>query len=424
MMISSDFKQFKNHIHWNSVLEIVTRLNQGGHTALIAGGAVRDALLGRPFADFDIATSATPEQVESLFPNTRPIGKAFGVILVIQNGVGFEVATFRGEKGYQNGRHPTEVYFTDAKEDALRRDFTINALFFDPLEEKIIDVVNGIQDLESRLVRAVGDANHRFLEDHLRIIRAVRFAAQLGFELESSIYQAVINHRGLLKTISQERIWSELEKMHRIESDLERGWGLLCSTGILDVLFGGDIEMNNLKGELTERFHLNTDERLVLFLLLLIYPTALKRDESPDLLWKKTLNTFKSPQKIIRLGLDQLKSLTVVKDQNMEFIDQALGLSTDAFELFFAFWSQSCIKDKVIIRQFRHSLRELLLQDGERLKWPTPLLDGNELLKLGLKPGPEIKLWLKRAYRHQLLEESDLPSLTRWLKAALERSQA
>src|SRR5687768_15946789 len=173
---------------------IVRRLQKAGFEAFWVGGCVRDFLLGREPQDFDIATNARPEQTENLFPKTIPVGKQFGVLLVVEDGQEFQIATFRAESGYQDGRRPENVRFSDAREDAIRRDFTINGLFFDPISEQLHDWVDGEKDLRGKLIRTIGSPDERFGEDHLRLLRAIRFAAQLGFNIEPHTFAAVKKH--------------------------------------------------------------------------------------------------------------------------------------------------------------------------------------------------------------------------------------
>lgn len=203
---------------------IVRRLREAGHTAYFAGGCVRDALLGLSPTDFDIATDAPPGRVRELFPHSAEVGASFGVILVHERGgnggggvVSVEVATFRSDGTYSNARHPDSVRFSDPPSDAQRRDFTINALFFDPLAsagtDAVIDYVGGRADLAARLIRAVGDPHLRLQEDHLRALRAVRFAARLGFELEPGTGEAIRRHAAELRGVSRERIGEEVRRM-------------------------------------------------------------------------------------------------------------------------------------------------------------------------------------------------------------------
>lgn len=193
--------------------EIVARLQAAGFAAFWVGGCVRDFLLGSEPHDFDIATDAKPEQVEKLFRKTIPVGKQFGVIVVVEGGQEFQIATFRAEADYQDGRRPESVQFANAEADATRRDFTVNGLFYDPLTEKIHDWVGGENDLRAKIIRTIGAAEERFGEDHLRMLRAVRFAARLGFEIEAKTFAAVQKLAPKIKIISAERIREELMKL-------------------------------------------------------------------------------------------------------------------------------------------------------------------------------------------------------------------
>ncbi len=195
-------------------LVVVGRLRSAGHEAVWAGGCVRDELLGRTPADYDVATSARPDQVRAVFGNrhTLAVGAAFGVITVLgPRGAGqVEVATFRSDAAYTDGRHPAGVTFTNAREDALRRDFTINGLFLDPITGEVHDYVEGRADLTAGIVRAIGNAAMRFGEDHLRMLRAVRFAAGFGFALDEQTQAAIVRMAHLVTTVSPERVAAEL----------------------------------------------------------------------------------------------------------------------------------------------------------------------------------------------------------------------
>ena len=194
-------------------MEIVARLQTAGFAAFWVGGCVRDFLLGREPQDFDIVTDARPEQVEKLFCKTIPVGKKFGVIIVVEGGQQFQVATFRAEADYQDGRRPEKISFANAEADASRRDFTVNGLFYDPLTEKIHDWVGGEKDLRAKIIRTIGAPEERFGEDHLRMLRAVRFAARLGFEIEPETFAAVQKLAPKIKLISAERVREELIKL-------------------------------------------------------------------------------------------------------------------------------------------------------------------------------------------------------------------
>ncbi len=195
-----------------AALHIVRTLQENGYEAVFAGGCVRDELLGRTPKDYDVATSARPDAVESLFPKTIAIGKAFGVIAVINGRETVEVATFRKDAGQTDGRHPESVHFCAAREDARRRDFTINGMFYDPVSETLHDYVGGRRDLDARRIVAIGNPVERFREDHLRMLRAIRFTHTLNFTLDAETDAAIHALAPLIKKISAERIESELSR--------------------------------------------------------------------------------------------------------------------------------------------------------------------------------------------------------------------
>jgi poly(A) polymerase len=192
---------------------IAARLRDAGHQAFFVGGSVRDRILGKSPHEVDVATDATPDQVQALFPRTVAVGAAFGVIVVVDDEINTEVATFRTDGGYQDGRHPDAVVFSDPEHDAERRDFTFNALFYDPTREVLIDYVNGLEDLKAGIVRAIGEPERRFAEDYLRMLRAVHFTARFDFQLDDATADAIRQHAKHITAISPERIGAELTKM-------------------------------------------------------------------------------------------------------------------------------------------------------------------------------------------------------------------
>ncbi len=206
---------FKKNRCWEDVQHILNKLESAGFVAYLAGGCIRDALLGKAPKDFDIATAAHPDEIIKLFPNSNKQGKAFGVVAVYcaNKKTQVEVATFRKDGPYTDGRHPESVTFLSEKEDALRRDFTINALFYHCKKNRIIDYVNGQEDLKNKLIRTVGDAKKRFTEDKLRILRAFRFHVQLGFQIEPDTKALAMEMKSSLLDISRERIYEECVKM-------------------------------------------------------------------------------------------------------------------------------------------------------------------------------------------------------------------
>ncbi len=217
-------------------LHVIQRLQSNGYKAYWVGGCVRDELLGRPIRDRDVATDARPEQVVRLFKRARRVGQRFGVVQVREDDGFTEVATFRREGPYSDGRRPDEVSYTDDPEqDAIRRDFTVNAMFYDPVSKRRLDFTGGAADLESGLIRAVGSADKRFREDHLRMLRAVRLAASLGFEIEAETMAAIRNWAPAIQAMAAERVRDELGRI-LTEGSARRGFELLHESGLLQQL--------------------------------------------------------------------------------------------------------------------------------------------------------------------------------------------
>lgn len=270
-------------------IEIVKILKRAGFTAYWAGGCVRDMLLGIAPKDFDIATSAKPEDLKKLLKKIIPVGEKYGVIIAEKNGHHFEVATFRSDSGYSDGRRPDAVLFTDAKEDAKRRDFTINALFYDPIEDRIYDYVSGQDDLKNKLIRFIGDPHERILEDHLRIIRAIRFKNTFGFQYHPDTYQALNKHAKLSVKVSGERLRDELNKMILHES-FPQALEDMEDTGVLNLILH---EIQALKGVAQPpEFHTEGD----VFDHTLASIRALKPQDSLLVRWAVFLHDVGKPQ--------------------------------------------------------------------------------------------------------------------------------
>jgi len=225
--------------------QICATLRRSGHQAYLVGGCVRDILLGRDPSDYDISTDARPERVQELFPRSLAVGAKFGVILVVEDGTEVEVATFRSDIGYSDGRHPDRVVYTDsAKEDVRRRDFTINGLLMDPATREVLDFVDGRADLRAGIVRAIGDPRARFSEDKLRMMRAVRFAARFSFQIDPDTLAAAQGLSAQVTQVSPERIREELTKL-LTEGAARRGFELLDETGLLSAVLP---EIARMKG--------------------------------------------------------------------------------------------------------------------------------------------------------------------------------
>src|SRR3989338_725677 len=225
-------------------IQIIEKLKAAGFVAFFAGGYVRDLIMGNTPKDYDIATSALPDDIEAMFPKCISVGKKFGVEIVVLEGYQFEVTTFRSDAKYVDGRHPESVSFSSPEEDAKRRDFAINGLFYDPMNRRMIDFVSGQMDIEKKVIRTIGNPQERFEEDHLRILRAIRFAANLNFEIEAATWAAMIRNRTSIHRVSQERIRDELVKMFT-RPGAGKGLVLLSESGLLSEVLP---EIEALKG--------------------------------------------------------------------------------------------------------------------------------------------------------------------------------
>ncbi len=223
--------------HKSAAIYVVKTLKEAGHIAYFAGGWVRDFIMKHPSDDIDIATSASVEEIQALFPKTIPVGVSFGIVIVVIQSHQFEVATFRKDRGYIDGRRPTGIDPAPPQVDAERRDFTINGLFYDPLEDKIYDFVGGKDDIRKGVIRAIGDPIERFTEDRLRMMRAVRYSTRFGFPIESDTLQAILKLSStLLPSVAMERVWQEFKKMSQF-AHFDSGLVTLHQLNLLPTIF-------------------------------------------------------------------------------------------------------------------------------------------------------------------------------------------
>ena len=227
---------FENHKNWPFIKDIFQKFDRKGFRVLLVGGCVRDFLLHRPFRDFDLVTDATPDIIHEIFPEALSFGKVFGVLKLVLEDSYIEISSFRKDGPYKDGRHPTYVLFGDEKEDARRRDFTINSLFYDIKRDCVIDYFFGERDLKNKIIRTVGSPRKRFLEDYLRILRAIRFASEFNFEIEEETFLTMMDLSSKVLSISKERIQQELEKLFLSSYSL-KGINLLIQTSLFDFLF-------------------------------------------------------------------------------------------------------------------------------------------------------------------------------------------
>jgi tRNA nucleotidyltransferase/poly(A) polymerase len=410
--------------------KLVRRLRESGFVAYFAGGCVRDALLRKLPKDIDIATDAEPDEVQKMFARTVAVGAKFGVVRVLEEGFEFEVATFRSDGIYLDGRRPVSVTFSSPEEDAKRRDFTINGMFYDPLADQVVDFVGGKSDLEHRLVRAIGKPDERFSEDHLRLLRAVRFAAALDFEIEPATWTAVTEKAHQIRTVSQERIRDELLKI-MADSHRVRGLDLLDQSGLLENILP---EVSRTHGcEQPPQFHPEGDVYVHTRLMLSLLPA----DASPLLalsvllhdIGKPVTYSFDEVDRRIRFnGHDQVGADMAIEIMTrLRFSNEEIDKVVEAIRNHMVFKDTPNMRPAKLRRFMGRQNFPLelelhrvdclgshgdlqtydLLVDKQREFEnepiiPPPLLTGRDLIALGLKPGPRFGEILEAVQTAQL----------------------
>jgi poly(A) polymerase len=413
---------------FEAALRIARELRAAGYEAHFAGGCVRDLLLGREPRDYDVATSATPDVVLQLFPRTFAVGAHFGVVLVAEGDadshVLTEVATFRSDGAYSDGRHPDVVrYTTSAEEDVQRRDFTINGLLLDPshgtddLRSAVIDFVGGVADLDAGVVRAIGRAEQRFEEDHLRMLRGVRFAARFGFELEAGTAAAMRRLAAKTAAVSRERVRDELTKM-LTEGQARRAFELLDQTGLLAEVLP---EVARMKGvEQPPQYHPEGDVWTHTLLLL----NQLEAGCPLTLAWGALLHdvgkppTFRrAPERIrfdghvevgvamgaeicrrFRFSNDETRQILALIENHMRFADATrMKASTlkrffrlESFDQHLALHRMDCMAARGNLDNWEF-VRDRYFAMPEEAVRPMPLITGRELIAAGYKPGAAFK---------------------------------
>ncbi|HPS55108.1 MAG TPA: CCA tRNA nucleotidyltransferase [Sedimentisphaerales bacterium] len=375
---------------------IIKKLREQGFEALLAGGCVRDMLLGREAKDYDVATSARPDEVSKLFRRTLEVGAKFGVVIVLVDELQIEVATFRTESGYADGRHPTEVAFTTAREDASRRDFTINAMFYDPVGEKVIDYFNGREDLDKRIIRTVGDARQRFQEDYLRMLRAVRFSAQLGFKIDKQTWQGVCDNSEKISKISGERIRMELEGILTCPAKSYAA-EMLFDSGLSGAIFENyDAESAMAGINVLNQMPINIEFIVGLAGFLAGVETEDAINKCDVLSLSRKQNT-----KLKYLLSNRGRLLNV----NMSLSELKIFLACEYFEDLYEFELaiQKTENETGVLRLI--AIKERIKSLGNIDYSPVPLLNGDELQELGAVEGPGLGELAKQLYIAQLEEE-------------------
>jgi len=413
-------------------LQVSRRLRERGFQALFVGGCVRDLVLGREPADFDVATDATPDQVLALFPNSLAVGAQFGVVVVVDGEHRVEVATFRSDVGYSDGRHPDRVaYARNAQEDVQRRDFTINGLLMNPESGEILDYVGGRADLKTGLIRAIGEPSRRFAEDKLRMMRAVRFAARFGYAIEAGTLAAIRHHAAEVPRISAERLREELTKL-LTEGAARRGFELLDETGLLEQVLP---EVSRMKGvEQPPEFHPEGDVWIHTRMMVEMLPPGC----SPTLAWGALLHDVGKPATFVPESITgsriRFDGHVEVGARMAEEICRRLRFSNEDTDQVVALVSNhlrfkdvpqmrpATLKRFVRLPRFAEHLelhrldclsshrnlgtydfvRRFLEETPEEQVRPARLITGDDLLELGLTPGPRFAEILKAVEDAQL----------------------
>lgn len=424
--------------------QICRRLRGAGHQAYLVGGCVRDILLGREPEDFDVATDATPDRVAALFPGSLLVGAAFGVVVVTRENAQVEVATFRSEIGYSDGRHPDRVVFSSSpEEDVRRRDFTINGLLLDPADGRVLDFVGGREDLQRGVIRAIGAPERRFREDKLRMVRAVRFAARFGFAIEPATLAAIPRLAPQVTQVSAERLRDELTRI-LTEGAARYGFELLDEAGLLTVLLP---EVARMKGvEQPPEFHPEGDVWIHTRLML----AGLRDGCSPTLAWGVLLHdvgkppTFAPPEgpggrirfdrhvevgarmaeeicRRLRFSNDDTEQVVALVANHLRFKDvRQMRPATlkrfvrlPRFEEHLELHRLDCLASHGNLEAYEF-VRRFLADTPPQAVRPPRLLTGDDLIALGYRPGPRFGEVL------QALEDAQLDGAVADREAALE----
>jgi poly(A) polymerase len=379
---------------------IVDKLQKAGHIAYFAGGWVRDFLMGRPSDDIDIATSASVDEVQRLFPKTIPVGIAFGIVIVVEQGHQFEVATFRKDEGYADGRRPVQVTSASAEEDAKRRDFTINGMYYDPINKVLYDYVGGKKDLEKGVIAAIGNPHERFLEDRLRMMRAVRYSTRFNFPIESETLQAILSHaESLLPAVAHERIWQEFQKMSQYDH-FDTGLVILHKLKLLQTIFPSlsGISVEEIQNRVSCIEHYPKGAPTVTQLLEL-FPDNNLEEHLQLCEYLKLSNEDKDLTKYLYILRKHIQS-----EENPTHMIEPIQWA----HIYASKHSELCIKiiaSKLPIekREFfidhHFKKKQLLEQAILRIRSASPIVRSMDLIEAGVKPGKKMGLLLKEAER-------------------------
>jgi len=414
----------------SAATQIVRTLRRNGYEALLVGGCVRDLLLGLRPKDWDIATNARPEEIMRLFQKTVPVGAQFGVVIVRKRGKNFEVATFRRDLGYDDGRHPAAVQFSDAAHDARRRDFTINGMFFDPLKSKVLDFVGGRRDLKAGLIRAIGNPGARIQEDKLRMLRAARFSARFNYPIEPKTRSAIQKYAGQILEVSRERIREEMVMIFT-QKNPDRGLELLDELGLLKVILPEVARMKAVPQP--PQFHPEGDVFTHTRLML-----KMMKNPSPELAFAVLLHdigkppTFRIAERIrfdghtiagaeiarrilrrLRFSNRQIQAITALVKEHLRFIDAPrMKESTlkrfvrlENFDWHLELHRLDCLASHADLSTYRYvkkRLEQFRAEEKSHQARPRRLVTGDDLIELGLTPGPIFRTILDKVEDAQL----------------------
>jgi poly(A) polymerase len=413
----SNFEARGQMTNKQAAIKIIRQLQREGFRALLAGGCVRDMLLGRRAKDYDVATDAPPKDVIRLFRRTLKIGAKFGVVIVLMDNQQVEVATFRTEADYADGRHPAAVEFAGAAEDASRRDFTINGMFYDPLKKQTIDYVNGQADLKKKIVRTIGRPEERFAEDYLRMLRAVRFSTQLGFAIEPATWRAVCNNSKNITKISGERIAIELEGILVIPNR-SSGASMLIESGLAEAIFPG------FAGK-SAKFAVGAMSYLRRKVDFALAPAAFFAGCETEFAMEKC--------EVLKLSKAQTRHIKFLLANRGKLLNDRMSLAElkktlaepyfeDLFELQRAIQkARGGRKNMASLIRLRKRIRAL----GDVELRPRPLLNGHDLIRLGAVPGPALGQLAQELYIAQLEGKLQTPQQAEcWAQKWLQKHRA
>jgi poly(A) polymerase len=398
-----------------AAITVLNTLREAGFDALLAGGCVRDMLIDRRPKDYDVATSASPGQICKLFRRRIEVGMQFGVVIVMIESHQVEVATFRTDYSYSDGRRPDRVVFTDARADALRRDFTINGMFYDPVAGEVIDYVGGRRDLQARLIRTIGDPRERFGEDYLRMLRAVRFSAELGYQIEACTWSSIKTLAAKIENISGERIAAELERIFACPQRA-RGIEMLALCDILAVIFPS----------------LTADETSfgIEMLKNLSPPISLEKGLAAMLI-KCPKNKAIKMAAPLKLSKKQISAIGWIFDNSPKLLEPGMKLSVlrplladERFDTLFDIRKAMQIVEGVSLDNLQTIRERACKLKGIELM-PPPLLDGNEIIELGAQRGPQVGSIYRKLYSRQLDEmiqskDQAIEAVKEWLRGRLK----